>query len=166
MRSFGFQNSIHYLIKANGQALGWAALLNIQPAHGVAEIGNLYFSHCMKQSKAATETIYLLLDACFQAGCRRVEWKCDDLNAPSKRAAQRFGFQYEGLFRQHYVVKGCSRNTAWFSILDEEWPELSQAFQAWLQAENFDPNGQQKVRLQDFRQLYQQHKTADLSLNP
>lgn len=156
-RAFGFSNSQHYVIELDGRAVGWTALLNIQPAHGAAEIGNVYFSHQLKQSAAATETIYLLLNACFSAGYRRVEWKCDDLNEPSKRAALRFGFSYEGLFRQHYVVKGRSRNTAWFSMLDEEWPELEQAYQAWLNADNFDAFGQQKVRLQDFMQLYQQH---------
>jgi RimJ/RimL family protein N-acetyltransferase len=126
--------------------------LNIQRAHGTAEIGNVYFSHQLKQSRAATETIYLLLRACFSAGYRRIEWKCDDLNEPSKRAALRFGFHYEGLFRQHYIVKGRSRNTAWFSMLDEEWPELDNPYQAWLNADNFDAAGRQKRRLQDFIQ--------------
>lgn len=151
-RAFDFHNATHYVIEADGRAVGWTALLNIQRAHGTAEIGNVYFSHQLKQSRAATETIYLLLRACFSAGYRRIEWKCDDLNEPSKRAALRFGFHYEGLFRQHYIVKGRSRNTAWFSMLDEEWPELDNPYQAWLNADNFDAAGRQKRRLQDFIQ--------------
>ena len=104
----------------------------------------------MKQSTASTEVIYLLLKACFEQGFRRVEWKCDDLNLPSKRAALRFGFQHEGTFRQDRIAKGRNRNTAWFSILDQEWPELEKAYLAWLKADNFDQNGQQKLRLCDF----------------
>lgn len=157
-RQLGFADAMHYCIESRQQAAGWLALLNIRPAQGVIEIGNLYFSHVLRQSAAATEAVFLMLQACFRQGFRRVEWKCDDLNLPSKRAAARFGFQYEGTFRQDRITKGCSRNTAWFSILDEKWPPLEQAYQAWLHPENFDAAGQQKIRLQDFIQLYQKNK--------
>ena len=103
----------------------------------------------MKQSTAATEVIYLLLKTCFEQGFRRVEWKCDDLNQPSKRAALRLGFQYEGTFRQDRIAKGRNRNTAWFSMLDEEWMPLQKAYIAWLKADNFDKEGKQKKRLSD-----------------
>ncbi|MCH7336262.1 GNAT family protein [Acinetobacter sp. NIPH 2699] len=147
---FGFNDSTHFLIEVNGEVQGWIALLNPRLEHAAIEIGNVYFSHKMKKSKASTETIFLLLQQCFQQGFRRVEWKCDDCNAPSKAAARRFGFQYEGLFRQDRIVKGRNRNTAWFSIVDEEWPELEYAYQQWLSLENFDEQGFQKQRLSDF----------------
>lgn len=153
---FGFAQSQHFVIEHQQQAKGWIALLNIRPEQGVIEIGNVYFSEAMKQSTAATESIYLLLKNCFEQGYRRVEWKCDELNLPSRRAALRLGFQYEGIFRQDRVVKGRNRNTAWFSMLDEEWSELSKAYQAWLNSENFDAAGQQKIRLGDFIVLYQE----------
>ncbi|OTG70729.1 GNAT family N-acetyltransferase [Acinetobacter sp. ANC 4169] len=148
--SFGFKDSIHYLVEVNHAIVGWVGLLNQRSADHVIEIGNIYFSYKMKQSTASTEVIYLLLKACFEQGFRRVEWKCDDLNLPSKRAALRFGFQHEGTFRQDRIAKGRNRNTAWFSILDQEWPELEKAYLAWLKADNFDQNGQQKLRLRDF----------------
>jgi RimJ/RimL family protein N-acetyltransferase len=151
---FGFKGTTHYLIEVNQTMVGWVGLINQCPADHVIEIGNVYFSHQMKQSTASTEVIYLLLKACFEQGFRRVEWKCDELNQPSKRAALRFGFQYEGTFRQHRIAKGRNRNTAWFSILDEEWPELEKAYQAWLKTDNFDADGQQKMRLKDFIDLY------------
>lgn len=152
--SFHFAGALHYAIQVGEQCVGWIGLLNIRPEHAVIEIGNVYFSQVMKQSTAATETIYVLLRACFAAGYRRVEWKCDDLNMPSKKAALRFGFEYEGLFRRHVIVKGRNRDTAWFAMLDQDWPRLSQAYAAWLKADNFDAQGQQKVHLNDFIQLY------------
>lgn len=151
---FGFHESTHFLIEVNQKIVGWVALMNIRPNHGVIEIGNVYFSHAMKQTTASTEVIYLLLKHSFELGYRRVEWKCDDLNSPSKNAALRFGFQYEGVFRQDRISKGRNRNTAWFSILDTEWPVLSQAYSAWLNPDNFDLNGQQKMRLNDFMAVY------------
>lgn len=153
-QSFHFAGLMHYVIEVGDAIVGWVALLNVRPAHAVIEIGNVYFSSLMKQSTAATETIYLLLKACFAAGYRRVEWKCDDLNTPSKNAALRFGFQFEGLFRQHVIVKGRNRDTAWFAMLDQDWPMLSQAYAAWLDTNNFDEQGQQKVHLKEFMQLY------------
>ena len=151
---FGFNGATHYLIEVNHAMVGWVGLINQCPADQVIEIGNVYFSHQMKQSTASTEVIYLLLKTCFEQGFRRVEWKCDELNQPSKRAALRFGFQYEGTFRQHRIAKGRNRNTAWFSILDEEWPELEKAYLAWLKADNFDIDGQQIKKLKDFMDLY------------
>ncbi|WP_322853468.1 GNAT family protein [Acinetobacter sp. ANC 3903] len=148
--NFNFKDSIHYLVEVNHRLVEWLGLLNQCSVDHVIEIGNVYFSHQIKQSTASTEVIYLLLKACFEQGFRRVEWKCDDLNQPSKRAALRFGFQHEGTFRQDRIAKGRNRNTAWFSILDQEWPELERSYLAWLKADNFDVNGQQKMRLRDF----------------
>ena len=147
---FGFKDSTHFLIEVAGEVQGWVALLNLRLAHGAVEIGNVYFSHKMKQSRAATETIFLLLQQCLNNNFRRVEWKCDDCNEPSKTAALRFGFQYEGLFRQDRIVKGHNRNTAWFSMIDDEWPELKNAYQQWLSPDNFDEYGFQKQKLSDF----------------
>ena len=147
---FGFKDSTHFLIEVAGEVQGWVALLNLRLAHGAVEIGNVYFSHKMKQSRAATETIFLLLQQCLNNNFRRVEWKCDDCNEPSKTAALRFGFQYEGLFRQDRIVKGHNRNTAWFSMIDDEWPELKNAYQQWLNPDNFDWQGIQKQKLSDF----------------
>lgn len=149
-RSFNFAGSSHFLIEVNGEAQGWIALLNPRLEHKAIEIGNVYFSHKMKKSKASTETIFLLLKQCFKYGFRRVEWKCDDFNEPSKAAALRFGFQHEGLFRQDRINKGRNRNTAWFSIIDEEWPDLEKIYQKWLSPDNFDVQGFQKQRLSDF----------------
>ncbi len=147
---FGFKGTTHYLIEVNHMIVGWVGLMNQRPTDHVIEIGNVYFSHQMKQSTASTEVIYLLLQACFKQGFRRVEWKCDELNQPSKRAAVRFGFQHEGTFRQDRIAKGRNRNTAWFSILDEEWIDLQKAYVAWLNADNFDVDGKQKKRLSAF----------------
>ena len=147
---FGFKDSTHFLIEVAGEVQGWVALLNLRLAHGAVEIGNVYFSHKMKQSRAATETIFLLLQQCLNNNFRRVEWKCDDCNEPSKTAALRFGFQYEGLFRQDRIVKGHNRNTAWFSMIDDEWSELKNAYQQWLSPDNFDEHGFQKQKLSDF----------------
>lgn len=110
--NFNFKNSIHHLVEVNHRLVGWLGLLNQRSVDHVIEIGNIYFSNLMKQSTASIEVIYLLLKACFEQGFRRVEWTCDDLNQPSKRAALRFGFQYEGTFRQDRIAKGRNRNTA------------------------------------------------------
>lgn len=147
-KNFGFTETKHFLIEVEGKILGWIALMNERSEHAVIEIGNVYFSHQMKRSVAATETIYLLLKACFEQGFRRVEWKCDDLNEPSRQAALRFGFQFEGVFRQDRISKGNNRNTAWYSILDEEWQTIQVAYENWLNPENFDAKVQQKKRLQ------------------
>lgn len=157
---FNFNGSFHYLIEVEQRMVGWVALLNQRSEHRCIEIGNVYFSHAMKQSTASTEVIYLLLKACFDQGFRRVEWKCDDFNEPSKQAALRYGFSFEGVFRQDRITKGRNRNTAWFSMLDEEWCVLEKAYNEWLSVDNFDQYGQQKLKLIDFQKLYLSQKQA------
>nr|WP_275448290.1 GNAT family protein [Mesorhizobium sp. IRAMC:0171] len=137
--------------KASGRIAGRQTLMRIEPAHGVIEIGNIYWGPLISRKPAATEAQFLFMRYAFdELGYRRYEWKCNNNNAPSKRAAERFGFQFEGIFRQHLVVKGENRDTAWYSIIDEEWPALKKAYEAWLDSENFDEKGQQKRRLEDF----------------
>jgi RimJ/RimL family protein N-acetyltransferase/ribosomal protein S18 acetylase RimI-like enzyme len=138
--------------KADGRAKGHLWIMEIRPAHGVFEVGWITYSPSLQQTRAATEAIYLVGDYGFSLGYRRYEWKCNDLNEPSKRAALRFGFTYEGLFRQHMVVKGKNRDTAWFSILDGEWPVRAQAFRRWLAPENFDADGRQRHALAEIGQ--------------
>ncbi|TCR67428.1 GNAT family N-acetyltransferase [Bosea sp. BK604] len=138
--------------KADGKAKGHLWIMEIRPAHGVFEVGWITYSPSLQRTRAATEAIYLVGAYGFSLGYRRYEWKCNNLNEPSKRAALRFGFQYEGLFRQHMVVKGRNRDTAWFSILDGEWPVRAQAFERWLAPENFDAQGRQKFSLNAFNQ--------------
>ncbi len=140
--------------KASGKVAGRQALMRIDPVHGVIEIGSIYWGPLMSRKPAATEAQFLFMQYIFdELGYRRYEWKCHNDNGPSKRAAERFGFQFEGIFRQHMVAKGQNRDTAWFSILDSEWPALRQAYQAWLAPENFDSDGQQKKKLEEFRDL-------------
>jgi RimJ/RimL family protein N-acetyltransferase len=136
---------------ATGRAVGQASYLNIKPAQGSIEVGHVYFSLLMKRSRVATEAMYLMMRRAFETGYRRYEWKCDALNAPSRAAAERFGFAYEGTFRQATVVKGRNRDTAWYAAIDGEWPMLSAAFEAWLAPENFNAEGQQRRRLESFR---------------
>jgi RimJ/RimL family protein N-acetyltransferase len=135
--------------KADGKAKGHLWIMEIRPAHGVFEVGWITYSPSLQRTRPATEAIYLVGDYGFSLGYRRYEWKCNNLNEPSKRAALRFGFRFEGLFRQHMVVKGQNRDTAWFSILDSEWPARAKLFQAWLAPENFDADGRQKASLGD-----------------
>ncbi|MCL7998783.1 GNAT family N-acetyltransferase [Brucella sp. 21LCYQ03] len=138
--------------KASGKVAGRQALMRIDPVHGAIEIGNIYWGPLISRKPAATEAQFLFMQYVFdELGYRRYEWKCNDNNAPSKRAAERFGFQFEGIFRQHMVTKGNNRDTAWFSIIDSEWPALKQAYQAWLAPTNFDSDGQQIRKLEDFR---------------
>jgi RimJ/RimL family protein N-acetyltransferase len=138
--------------KASGKVAGRQTLMRIEPAPGVIEIGNIYWGPLVSRKPAATEAFFLFAQYIFdELGYRRYEWKCNNRNEPSKRAAERFGFQFEGIFRQHLVVKGENRDTAWFSIIDKEWPALRQAFQSWLDPSNFDTDGRQKNRLEDFR---------------
>lgn len=136
------------LERRSGRAAGWASYMRIEPAHRVVEVGNIVFSRDLKRTTGATEAIYLLLRNAFEVlGHRRVEWKCNALNAASRRAAVRFGFSFEGIFRQHMIVKGRSRDTAWFSMLDAEWPSRKEAFERWLEPSNFDGEGRQKTSL-------------------
>ena len=133
-------------------AVGMASYMRIRPEHGSAEIGCIMFSKKLQQTPAASEAMYLMARHVFEArGYRRYEWKCDGANEASKRAALRLGFTYEGTFRQDQIVKGANRDTAWFSMLDHEWPAAKYAFEAWLAPENFDSGGQQQRRLEDFR---------------
>jgi RimJ/RimL family protein N-acetyltransferase len=130
---------------ASGRAEGQTSYLRIDPPNGSIEIGNIWFGPAVQRTAAATEAIYLLARHAFETlGYRRLEWKCNALNAPSRRAAARFGFSFEGIFRQHVVVKGRNRDTAWFSIIDSEWPAIGAAFEGWLAPENFDAEGRQR----------------------
>jgi RimJ/RimL family protein N-acetyltransferase len=127
---------------------GMAAFMRMAPEHGVIEIGHIWFSPTLQRTRSATEAIYLMARHSFDdLGYRRLEWKCDALNEPSRRAAERFGFTFEGVFRQHMVVKGRNRDSAWFSILDGEWPRIRAAFEAWLASDNFDADGRQRQSL-------------------
>jgi len=134
---------------ATGKAAGLATYMRIDPGNGVIEVGNLNFSPLLQRKPAATEAMYLMMKRAFELGYRRYEWKCDSLNAASRAAAQRLGFSYEGVFRQHVVYKGRGRDTAWYAMIDSEWPELDRAFQRWLDPANFDAGGKQKLRLSD-----------------
>ncbi len=130
------------------EALGMAALMRMEPAHGVIEVGNILYSPQLQKSRAATEAMYLLAGYVFDSlHYRRYEWKCNALNKPSRKAALRLGFTFEGIFRQHMVVKGRNRDTAWFSMLDGEWPARKADLERWLDASNFDENGRQKSSL-------------------
>jgi len=134
------------------KALGTAALMRIDPVHGNIEVGWITFSPRLKQTAASTEAMYLLMRLAFdELGYRRYEWKCDSLNAPSRAAAERYGFTFEGIFRNAVVYKGRNRDTAWYSITDQEWPRVRAAFQAWLDPANFDERGRQKRKLQELR---------------
>ncbi len=135
---------------ASDKAVGVAAYMRIDPPNGVIEVGHLNFSPALQRTAAATEAMYLMMRRAFdELGYRRYEWKCDSLNAPSRRAAERFGFTYEGLFRQATVYKNRNRDTAWFSVVDAEWPARKKAFEGWLAPENFDAQGRQRERLAD-----------------
>jgi RimJ/RimL family protein N-acetyltransferase len=137
---------------ASGRCEGRQALMRIVPEHGVIEIGSILWGPAIARTRVATEALYLFARHAFDTlGYRRFEWKCNAMNEPSRRAAARFGFSYEGTFRQHMVVKGESRDTAWFSIMDKEWPGLRQIFERWLEPANFDHKGRQKKRLLDCR---------------
>ncbi len=138
----------HTILDEKGAPLGLASYLRIEPTAGVIEVGHINFAPRLQRSRLATEAMYLMMKRVFdELGYRRYEWKCDALNAGSRRAAERLGFQYEGLFRQATHYKGRNRDTAWYSILDREWPSISDAFQTWLDPDNFDAEGNQKSRL-------------------
>jgi RimJ/RimL family protein N-acetyltransferase len=127
---------------------GVASYLRITPEHGVIEIGHIWFGSPLKRTPAATEAIYLLVQHAFDGlGYRRVEWKCNALNRGSRRAAERFGFRFEGTFHQHMVLKGRNRDSAWYALTDSDWPAVRSGFEAWLDPDNFDHDGQQRRRL-------------------
>ncbi len=130
-----------------GRAAGLASYLRIDTTHGVIEVGHLAFSPLLQRTRAATEAMYLMMKHAFELGYRRYEWKCDALNAASRRAAERLGFRFEGVFHQAAVYKGRNRDTAWYSIIDSEWPARETAFRAWLDPANFDDDGRQRRAL-------------------
>jgi RimJ/RimL family protein N-acetyltransferase len=143
-----------HAIIVDGRPVGVASYMRIEPAVGVIEVGHINYSPRLQRTPAATEAMYLMMRRVFdELGYRRYEWKCDALNAPSRAAAQRLGFQFEGIFRQATVYKQRNRDSAWFSILDREWPALKSAFERWLAPENFDTAGRQRQLLSYFRQL-------------
>jgi len=139
-----------------GRPVGMVSYLRITPAQGVIEIGNIWFSPALQRTRQATEVIFLLARHAFDdLGYRRLEWKCNALNARSRRAAERFGFYYEGLFRQHMVIRGRNRDTTWFAMTDRDWPAVRNAFEQWLAPENFDVGGQQRQSLAAVRAAVQ-----------
>ena len=134
--------------RQTGLAVGRATLMRIDPPNRVIEVGGIVYSRALQRSRGATEAIYLLAHYVFdELGYRRYEWKCNALNEPSRRAALRLGFSFEGIFRQHMIIKGRNRDTAWFSMLDSEWPARKREFERWLDESNFDSEGNQKTRL-------------------
>lgn len=139
--------------KASGHCGGVASYLRITPAAGSIEVGHICLSPEIARGRVWTEAMYLMMEWAFSNGYRRYEWKCNALNMASRRAAQRLGFSYEGIFRQAAVVKGRNRDTAWFAIIDAEWPALHEAYAAWLSPRNFDAKGRQKERLSDLTRL-------------
>lgn len=132
---------------ATGKAVGVASYLRISPTNGSIEVGHINYSPLLQRTPAATEAMYLMMKRVFETGYRRYEWKCDALNARSRAAAQRLGFSYEGIFRQATVYKGRNRDTAWYAIIDREWPEMESAFTRWLDPSNFDGQDRQRLRL-------------------
>lgn len=146
-----------YAICTDAGALGYAFYLNIVPAMGSIEVGNINFSPALQQTPAASEAMFLMMRTAFELGYRRYEWKCNALNQPSRRAAQRLGFSWEGIFRQHLIVKGRNRDTAWLAMTDSDWPQIRAAFESWLDPQNFDDTGRQR---QSLRQLTAPHLVA------
>ena len=133
---------------ATGKAAGWASFMRAEPAHGVVEVGNILLAPSLQRTTAATEAMVLMAGHVFDhLGYRRYEWKCNAKNEPSRRASLRLGFTFEGIFRQHMVVKNRNRDTAWFSMLDREWPARKRVFETWLDPANFDDEGRQRKSL-------------------
>jgi RimJ/RimL family protein N-acetyltransferase len=136
--------------KVSGKPSGMASYLNVRPSDGVVEIGHIWFAPALQRTRAATEALFLLMRRAFdELGYRRLEWKCNALNELSRRAALRLGFRFEGIFYRHMIVKGCNRDTAWYSIIDEEWPRLCGGFEQWLAVDNFDEHGRQRRSLRE-----------------
>ena len=151
-RSAASRDPFFYTVLRDGDPQGTVSYLRITPEHGVIEIGNIWFGEPLRRTTAATEVIYLLARHAFdELGYRRLEWKCNALNQPSRRAAERFGFTFEGVFEQHMVVKGRNRDTAWYAITDRRWPGVRRAFEAWLDPSNFDADGRQRRSLTELR---------------
>jgi RimJ/RimL family protein N-acetyltransferase len=139
------------ILPATGRAVGVASYLRMDPAAGSIEVGHINYSPLLQRTPAATEAMALMMARAFSLGYRRYEWKCDALNAPSRAAARRLGFSFEGIFRQATVVKGHNRDTAWYSVIDKEWPALQVAFERWLDPANFDDQGRQRLSLAALR---------------
>jgi RimJ/RimL family protein N-acetyltransferase len=140
--------SFAIVMNTSGRAVGHAAYMRITPEHRVVEVGNIFYGHELARTAAGTEAMYLMARHAFEdLGYRRYEWKCNALNERSRQAALRLGFSFEGIFRQHMIQKGRSRDTAWFAMLDHEWPARKAAFEAWLSPDNFDTDGRQHTRL-------------------
>jgi RimJ/RimL family protein N-acetyltransferase len=138
-----------FVKRETGEAMGVGAFMRADPANGVIEIGHIWMAPSLQRTREATEAVYLMIRHAFaDLGVRRLEWKCDALNAPSRRAAERLGFAFEGVFHQHYIVKGRNRDTAWYAMLDKDWPRIHVAFETWLSDSNFDASGRQKAKLQ------------------
>jgi RimJ/RimL family protein N-acetyltransferase len=134
--------------KRRGRVAGVASYLRIDPPVGVIEVGHIALSPALQQTVAATEAMFLMMSRVFdELGYRRYEWKCDSLNAPSRRAALRLGFAFEGIFRQATLYKGRNRDTAWYAVIDKDWPAVKRAYERWLSPENFDADGRQRVPL-------------------
>jgi len=132
----------------SSDAVGYASYLRIEPSHRVIEVGNILYTPRLQRTRGATEAMFLMARHAFEdLRYRRYEWKCNALNEPSRRAALRLGFRFEGIFRQHMIIKGRNRDTAWYAMLDGEWPDRKTAFEQWLSPENFDPEGRQIRRL-------------------
>lgn len=151
--------------KASEMAVGFASYLRIEPVHRCIEVGNILYTPRLQQTVGATEAMYLMARHVFDdLGYRRYEWKCNALNAPSRRAAARFGFTFEGIFRRHMIVKGLNRDTAWYAMLDSQWPARKANFERWLDPENFDADGRQKVSLSTLNEPAQEGRllAADL----
>lgn len=142
---------VPYAILVNREPKGFASYLRVNPRDGVIEIGSITFAPSLQKTTPATESLYLMMSHVFELGYRRCEWKCDDLNAPSRSAALRLGFTYEGTFRQATHYKGRNRDTSWYAITDVEWKRLEPAFVRWLAADNFDENGHQNATLEEMR---------------
>jgi RimJ/RimL family protein N-acetyltransferase len=137
-----------YAFVKKGEALGMGSLMRLDASNGVIEIGHIWMTPPLQRTRESTETIYLMMRHAFDdLGVRRLEWKCDALNAPSRAAALRFGFTFEGIFRQHFIVKGRNRDTAWYAIIDQDWPKIRKGFEAWLDEGNFDEAGRQFTSL-------------------
>ncbi|MGQ0750925.1 MAG: GNAT family N-acetyltransferase [Betaproteobacteria bacterium] len=144
----GSDPMFHAIIdNATGTAVGVASYMRIDARNGVMEVGHLNYSPLLQRTRTATEAMYLMMKRAFELGYRRYEWKCDALNAASRAAAQRLGFSYEGIFRQAVVYKGRNRDTAWYAMMDSEWPALNAAYTRWLAPENFDADGKQRTSL-------------------
>jgi RimJ/RimL family protein N-acetyltransferase len=147
-----YPKMIPYVIVVDGEALGFACYLRIKPGDGVMEVGSIVLSPRLQKTTEATEALYLMIRNTFDIGYRRCEWKCDDLNTPSRASAERLGFTYEGTFRQATHYKGRNRDTAWYAIIDEDWPAIDDALRKWLHPDNFDGNGIQKRTLREMRE--------------